>query len=239
MPAKAPAPRKPQPSFSHKPGAHFDIVELGAGRANLATNRTRLRNGKKVVLVDVAYSRRKNRLADPKFREMAEDFRKRALALHERGITIVPGESTRFLHRMVDKNWKTKSIFIEMPHPNMFANPLPLRDKYDPFVHFFKMVCDVAPKVLLPNGKIYLTTERPEFVSVIEEIARERGLSFRKKPSLTTEQAKWRTETSQEMSRRGKTIFQVEITLPLKKVFPTKGERRGWKGNQRISTQRE
>lgn len=231
MSARARAPSKPRPIFSYKPGAHFDIVELGAGRANLATNGTRLRNGKKVILVDVAYSRRKNRLADPKFREMAKDFRKRALELHERGVTIAPGESTRFLHRMVVKNWKTKSIFIEMPHPNMFANPIPLREKFEPFVHFFKMICDVAPKVLLPNGKIYLTTERPEFVSVIEKIARERELSFRKRPSLTSEQAKWRTETTQAMAQRGNTIFQVEVTFPLKKAFPKKDDRRRWNGN--------
>ncbi len=236
MPSSVRAPPVRRPITSYKPGAHFDIVELGAGRANLATNGSRIRKGKKVVLVDVAYSRRKNRLADPKFREMAENFRSRALALNDRGVTIIPSESTRFLHRMVEKNWKTRSIFIEMPHPNMFANPLPLREKFDPFVHFFKMVCDVAPKVLLPNGKIYLTTERPEFVSAIETVARERGLSFRRRPSLAAEQARWRTETTQAMSERGNTIFQVEVTLPLKKVFPKKSERRDWKGHQRIST---
>lgn len=231
MPPNARVPPKRRPIGSYKPGAQFDIVELGAGRANLATNGSRIRKGKKVVLVDVAYSRRKNRLADAKFREMAEDFRSRALHLQDRGVTIVPVDSTRFLHRMIDRGWKTKSIFIEMPHPNMFANPLPLREKYDPFVHFFKMVCDVVPKVLLPNGKIYLTTERPEFVTAIETVARERGLSFRQLPSLDPERAKWRTETTQAMSARGNTIFQVEVTYPLSKAFPSKAARREWKGN--------
>lgn len=231
MPALARPPAKKKPLYSLRTGAHFETVELGAGRANIAAYSARAHSGKNYAVVDVAYSRRKNRLADDKYREMAEHFRERAIQLHEKGVTIYPGDSLRFLKKMSQEGWRTKSIIIDMPHPNMFANPLPLREKFGPFQHFIQTVFHFAPRVLFPNGKIYITTERPEFVDAMRAATQEEGLSFRTRRPLSEAAAMWKTETTQAMMKRGATIFLVEITYPLKKAFPAKAERKRWKGN--------
>ncbi len=123
-----------------------------------------------------------------------------------------------FLNEMIEKGWKTRHINMDMPFPLMAITLAPL---------LFRAM----PRVLLPNGKVYVTTENLDDLEILKDQAKKNGFTARIMKDLSPRAAASRTQFTRSLSSlmEGNTypIHRMEITYPLKRAHPTKVERQG------------
>ncbi|MFH0970316.1 MAG: hypothetical protein V1776_02540 [Candidatus Diapherotrites archaeon] len=125
-------------------------------------------------------------------------------------VQIVSRRAFPFLEEMIRKNLRTRHINIDMPLTVGFGST----------VH---AAITNASRLLLPNGKIFITTENDDNVQKIKELAHKCGLKFRELKNLPLNAKDRRTRYTSFYQR--KTIRRIEITYPLKKAFPKKEDR--------------
>lgn len=82
-------------------------------------------------------------------------------------------EIVPFLKEMIANGQKTRHFNWDMPRPKDFELKYGLYD-------MFRLI----PKVLLPNGKIFVSSEYESLVEKVANIAREKGFRARKVPPL-------------------------------------------------------
>lgn len=129
-----------------------------------------------------------------------------------------------YLLQLIKSGIKVRHLNFDMPNTNGHGLELRL---------FFRLL----PKVLLPNGKIFVTTN---FVNLpLLESAKLNGFALREKARINKDQIDWSSIYPsfnglpltywQDLSlRSNQTIYLYEITYPLKMAYPNKEQRRNW-----------
>ncbi len=132
-----------------------------------------------------------------------------------------------YLQFCVEKGIKIRNINFDMPMPTGDAY------RIDDFLR-------LLPKVLMPNGKVFMNSERKEFLDWVRDKALKEGYSIRIREipireilshsqdklsgvSITSFMAQFFKAYSTYQ-----TMYQLEITYPLTLAYKTKEQRRNW-----------
>lgn len=192
------------------PKGVFQTIDVGTAEGKWLAKQAKKFLQRKYLAVDPAYNERAWREhTEPEKRvEIIERLANSKVQFDEKKIADV-------LHEMNVKRQKARHINIDMPNPNLAA--------YD-----FPKIFRNAKQVLLPNGKIFITSENLDFIRQVEKLAKKAGLKPRwKKPIETSSRAGEKTHAMLAMNRNYK-IHRLEITFGLKQAIPEKALRRKW-----------
>ncbi len=160
--------------------------------------------------VDVGYGgeewlrKRAVRFAKRKYVGVNPSFGKEGLAwlkenLERSGMVVRPEKIMDFADEMKSRGWRTRHINIDMPGPE---GALKI-DKYD-FPKFFRD----APRLLLPGGKIFISSENTAFLGRLATLARENGFSS-SAPRAFTNPRQMRTEYMKSRNAAGGAVYRV------------------------------
>jgi len=124
---------------------------------------------------------------------------------------------------MIAKGIKVRHVKFTMPIPDI--------EKYD-FKKFFALL----PSVILPNGKIFILSERSDFLLKIITLAKDFGFIAKQNLHLMTptfvRQLKSKSmEMLHQADNRNKPLYQLELTYSLRTAFSNKEQRRNWPRN--------
>lgn len=199
------------------PANVYQTLEVGAAEATHTHRQARRFPQRKYAVADVDYSLRKS----------SQIIENRLSKLERMGVAVHGGDIRSTLSKMIRSGTKTRHVSWVMPAPS------PRRKIRTDFGDVIFQVVSTLPKVLVPNGKLYVTTESQERVQDFRFAARENGLSFREKNDMPARQAKnYSLETRiQSTSRPHKPIYRIEITYNLGKAYSKKSERKAWPRN--------
>ncbi|GEM_PF-4661028 len=75
----------------------------------------------------------------------------------------------------------------------------------------FRNFFSVAKKVMFPGGKVFFTTESPEFISFVGRLAKEEGMTPGRASEITRPE-EIRTADERNFKRQGHKIFRFAIT---------------------------
>ncbi|MDP2666050.1 MAG: hypothetical protein Q8P05_00935 [Candidatus Diapherotrites archaeon] len=211
MPAH-PSKRNIRPSRRpfHDPTPHFQTIDLGAGGARYALEQAARFPSRKYAAVDMRYRRDRNLSHIP-------------TQTHPGSIRFFPVSIRHFLRTMIRHGWKTRHLNLDMPNA-YFRNGKRVGRNH--FEREIRNLFQNFPLVLIPNGKLFFTTESEEFMATIYRLAQEFGYSIREKKQMPFEHKRRKTAITQNLS--GSPIYRVEITYNLKKAIPQKNVRRKW-----------
>ncbi len=136
-------------------------------------------------------------------------------------ITLRDTNISKVIEEMKQKQQKTRHITVDMPDPDRDPEKL------------FTVIFDEAPQILLPNGKIFVSTESPHIATIIQLQSRSRRFKMRELPTITPEKKQRLTTTMsayfEDKTIKGqKMVRQFEITFGLKKAIPDKNQRHHW-----------
>lgn len=151
---------------------------------------------------------------------------KRARELESHGIRVSPSIE-ELIHELRAEGTKVRHFNIDMPYGLQFAHG------HDKKVHFFHSILEAIPKVLLPNGKLWITTESHSNLEELAKMAKVAGLKVRELKSFDKEKfprMQLRTETMR--NTKYSVIYRLEITYGLKKAIPRKYDRINLHGNK-------
>ncbi len=122
------------------------------------------------------------------------------------------------IQRLIGLGYRVRHINIDYPYPG------PVVDKIKNTDNYFEKVVELAPQFLLPNGKIFVTSESLDMLRQLSMIAKYHGFSVKKIVTKTLSEAKNRTFHSENLVHHP--MYRLEVTFPLKKAFPKKEDRR-------------
>jgi hypothetical protein len=201
-------------------GKVFQTVDLGAGKGEYIERQAQKFPKRKYAAVDFLFGH-------------VNFFNSDRRRLHAHGV-IVGTDAREFLDRMIREHRKTRHLNMDMPYPidtSAYAS-----QSTAAFVHALQ----VLPKVLLPNGKFYVTSESLFTIEQMQRLAIKKGFSARmRKPippivspghraSATSQEEKYpqhyRTQIMRNFAHTA--LYRLEITYNLKKAFPRKAERK-------------
>jgi hypothetical protein len=128
---------------------------------------------------------------------------------------------------MVRSGTRARNLNFEMPFPGMHEDTREVSMKAEEFRGVMSHVLSNAPHILLPNGKIFLTTEQESFARIAEKEAKKSGFSVRRKPLPHPRQTQ-KIGANARSFIAGFSLVRLEITFPLRKAFPAKKDRRAW-----------
>jgi len=131
-----------------------------------------------------------------------------------------------YLQLCINKGIKVRNINFDLPTP---------LDNVYRIEEFFEKL----PKVLMPNGKVFMNSENKAYLESIMKIALADYYSVRLKAIPITEYLKYSAgklngfKISEYMqaffaNKAYTTLYQLEITYSLSKAYKTKEERRNW-----------
>jgi hypothetical protein len=211
-PRKKTASSKPRkrPFRGPTPKKVFQTVDVGSGLGEYVLGRTRRFPRRKYVAVEYQYG------PEGKFDSVKNVYPK---VLKKKGVRVFGGYFHEFAREMVEKGLKTRHISVIMPYPSVGI-------EYSSFVLNLGRIIEWAPRILLPNGKIFLLTEKETVRNWMELMARNFGMKTRRLRTLRDPREKQDTETLQNFS--GEPVYRLEITQGLKKAVPDKSKRRKW-----------
>ena len=196
----------------------FQTVDVGTWHGEWLGNRAKTYKKRRYVAVDSAYKDMYN----PEVRGVVDGLKGKGVVVRSRGIS-------KMIDEMLERGFRTRHINIDMPVENVA-------------MYSFRKLFAKAHEVLLPNGKIYISSPTKEFLVKLEELAQANGLSTQWRKPFTKESA--RTESMQNMMKMDEKlkaeigfedeIYRLEITYGLKKAVPDKNERRKVSGRKPI-----
>lgn len=196
------------------PSNVFQTVDLGAGDAEYLRRQSKKYLSRKYAVVDDRYV---------KGHGIGLHIQKLPPNLH-----VQASSNVEMLCEMIKNNIRTRHINIDMPYPNADAKTAN-SPKYFSAVrkleYDLRRVFEYVPKVLFPNGKIFVITENQNFVAIFYRLAAEYGFSVREK-RLPVEHAERKTRVSSILS--GQPIYQLTLTNNLRTAIPNKKVRRMW-----------
>jgi len=179
----------------------FQTVEFGAGDAEHISNRA------------WKSPKRKYAAVDPRMTYI-EDL------MAYKNLEATKQSMEGYIDAMKRSGTKTRHIAIRMPNPkDIRSNDFSIRS-----------LLKEAKHVLLPNGKIFVTTESGYVVHRLVRTAMEEGFSVREPAALA--QPKTRVERMM-MDLRKKPVYRIELTYKLKTAMPgntkeAKEKRKHW-----------
>jgi len=163
---------------------------------------------RKSATVDPAYA---NFWGKPRFMKQLE----------QGGVLVFPKTLSEFINEMKQHGWKTRHFNIDMPDTGDVVGE-----------YFLKKFFRELPNILLPNGKVYVSSELPGTLEEIAQEAQKHGLKVRQLPNLTEKNEKRLTEFMQThgslFAGDQFRIYRIEITYGLRKAIPNKEKRRTW-----------
>ncbi len=186
------------------------------------------------------FKARKYAAVDPKYGSISEAARFRdniharkqewkLQQMRDQGITLIPEGIKPTVKKLLERGVKARHINIDMPEYGI--------GKY----FFDEQFMLGLNKLLLPNGKIFLTTETRETGESLGFNAKKAGFSYRELKPIRVGQerrAAIRTDTMRLLQspfnkltpsdEPARTFYRFELTKSLKKAIPNKAERRKW-----------
>lgn len=168
---------------------------------------------------------------DPRYAENGKMTR-RMLAfkknLETAGVRVEPLRLEEFIEKMKEEGLRTRHVNIELPASGGLGFGGVGGEKLTvDSLNLQKLFAEVQ-KILLPNGKIYITSESDRFLSAAEKLAGRYGLKTRRLKGLSPEAQ--RTEVG-ILIKSVWPIMRLEITYGLKKAVSGEGrEARGKRG---------
>mgnify|MGYP001612625527 CR=1 FL=1 len=151
------------------PSNVFQTVDVGTGRGNRLESIAKRFPKRKYVAVEKLFK-------DPEHDLLwSTAASPRIPALKKAGVVVRPQELRSFIDYMERHGQRTRYINFDMPIPGGFTQFKEyLGDRYG----FRKLFANV-PKILLPNGKIFVKTENLDFVDFLQRLAKRHGLKTR------------------------------------------------------------
>ncbi len=180
-------------------------------------------NGRWLIWQAEKNPRRQYLAIDPLFGNR-EKWRKTQLEqMKPRNILVEANMFQPIMDSLIKKGIRTRHINLDMLHAHdyLFYEALD-----GPITRMMGSLLSKAPRVLLPNGKIFITTEIQLYRDVIQELASKYGFSIRikenflprefvdKEGSRRTNQSYYRTPFLQD--HKNETIYRIELTYGLK-----------------------
>lgn len=164
----------------------YRIIDIGAGEAEALKKRTKRRPENKYLAIDQAYS------------PLAADYHVDPKHVVDSGIQISSLNPSGVLQRMKARGQTTDIVNIAMPDRHLLEN-------YD-----FENLIPLCREVLIPNGKIFLTTNDTTIRNTILRIAQSAGLKIRERQLRPVDRLTYWEKGSQFVTR-------LELTNTLKK----------------------
>ena len=208
------------------PKTIFDAVSVGEGFSGRYVKRKQKKD-RNIAIIDPLYSRKA-------YASEVEKFRKR-------GFVVSPERLIDFIKRMKIENTRTHRITIDMPGvvtPNLTRN---LRKNMDQIrVYSFRTLFREAKNILMPNGRIFFTTNDPKLVIKIIELGEKYGLKAAGWNNYTPEMKSARSKSNwiASMLQQGEDVFRFVLVLPLTQTH-TKKERRDLAKDKRPSSRKQ
>lgn len=131
----------------------------------------------------------------------------------------------RVLPFLIKKGIRTRHINIDMPTAAMYSGST----NQDKIRNMLTPLLQLAPHLLLVNGKIFITTEYTTYPDEIRRMAHEMGYSVRIKKDFRPKEFRRKSDGSEEISHAYnrseyvrkhslRTIYRIELTYGLKKA---------------------
>ncbi|QQR92152.1 MAG: hypothetical protein IPJ89_03250 [Candidatus Iainarchaeum archaeon] len=203
-------------------GRVFQTVDLGAGKGEYIERQSRRFPNRKYAAVDFL-------LGPEKF------FDAVGQRLHKNGVGV-GDDVTTFLRQMIERKEKTRHLNMDMPYP--FDTSAYASESQ----RAFKSALEMIPRVLLPNGKFYITSESSWTIRLMQKLAEKQGFAARQLRTIPPLSSSDLLTTAQQRALRMKQpdyyhpgmvwafanqpIYRLEITYNLKKALPSKDARR-------------
>jgi hypothetical protein len=200
-------------------GKIFQTVDLGAGRGEYIERQSQKFPRRKYAAVDFLLGH-------------ANFFNNDRRRLQAKGV-VVGTDAREFLDQMIREHRKTRHLNMDMPYPidtSAYASQSTAA---------FEHALNVLPKILLPNGKFFVTSESLFTIEHMQRLAIKKGFSARmRKPILPivspghrlppTGQEKYPQHYRTQIMRNfaHSMLYRLEIIYNLKKAFPKKAERK-------------
>jgi len=193
----------------------FQTVDIGSGKAEWLIKQKQRFGDRRYLAVD------------PEYRQNQELMRR----LKAHGLETFAGRMQGLIRKLKETKQKTRHINIDMPSYSIEKNAMnfimggkkhwAIKDEYG-----FHILFKELPKILLPNGKVFVTSENSSMLDLIEEIAHDHGFPSRRLRGFDGPiQAK---RTAFMKAHQGQTIHSIEISFGLKKALPNKAQRKNW-----------
>lgn len=214
-------------------GNVFQTVDLGAGTGSYIERQAERFPKRKYAAVDYAL-------------DYSGFFGSNRVRLQKKGVQV-GGDIREFLEMMAAKGIRTRHLNMDMPYPvdsSIYSSSS---------IEAFKHVIRLLPRVLLPNGKLYVTSEDHLTIEHLQRLAMQDGFAVRQRKAispLTTEKNPltrrlilekypnyYRTSTMRGFANVP--LYRLEITYNLKKAFPKKEVRRRLSRVQKKATSKE
>lgn len=172
------------------------------------------RHGKWIKSKAARFPKRLYAAVDPVY-EFA-DFRNKVGELKAAGVFVASAGIEAFIEGMKSYGLKTRHFNIDVPPLSWGTNQFVFR------------VLREAPNVLLPNGKIFITSEDQKFLEKVKKRANFLGLNARVRTPLIGESAR-KTSITEKIGRElEQPVYRLEITFGLKKAISEKEQRKKW-----------
>ncbi|MBU0662264.1 MAG: hypothetical protein ABH854_04285 [Candidatus Diapherotrites archaeon] len=232
--------KKPGPFRGGTAGKVIQTIDAGSGFGEWVEKQAKAHPDRKYAAVDIAYRgkgfdhvspkdyEKHARPDSPKIgKEFVENegyslkpeyFIKRGKELANQGIVVGASHIPAFLRWMKKTGWRARHINVDAP--NVWISPKP---RYSYYRSLFKE----APNILLPNGKIFIMTEKEDLVESALKLAQEYGLKARAQKVILPEGAK----RTYYLRTTADPKYRVVITYGLKKAMPEKEKRKKWTQN--------
>ena len=203
----------PGPFRGSPPSKIYQTVDLGSGTAAYIKRQATKFKKRKYAAVDPTYG------GPHGFYSSRYDVH---VSLYELGVDSYPTTFEEFIDIMKKDGLKTRHLNIDMP---TFISPNSTKG----FVQLLKNL----PHILIPNGKIYITSEMEDVIKKTGRLAMEHGLRVRRFPALNLD----RIEVKKTLTMKGYAeqkimsippIYRLEITYGLKKAVLDKKQRKKW-----------
>ena len=194
--------QRKRPFRGHAIHPFFQTTDLGSGDARYIERQATRFPLRKYAAVDLIFEGR---------HPLKEKLR-------ESGVHVSGKKIIFFLKAMIRAKRKTRHITIDMPYPYAGADQ---RANTIEFEKEMRNLFELFPKVLFPNGKIFITTEQEGFVAVLYRLAQEFQFGIRERKPMSKQEALNQTWTTAAMCSEAP-IYRVTLTYNLKKAFPSK-----------------
>lgn len=205
------------PFKGYTPRRTFQTVDVGAGFGDWLRDQAVKFPGRKYVAVDPAFGSHLEKKGQ-ELRNLRIIFK----PLRTSRVVVKPMKISEFIDEMESKGLKTRHINIDLPDEQI--------EQYN-----FDKLFREAQRILIPNGKIFVSSEKAGIIYDIKALANKHGLKTR----LLRPFEKGSPETKKTLFMRNYgfefKIHRLEITFGLKKAIPLKMQRRKWPNSKHFS----
>lgn len=182
-------PSRKKPFKGPTPEGVFQTVDVGSGGAEWIRQRAVKSKGRKYVVVEP-------HLAGEKLRWLKDN-------LEHCGVIVKPVKISGFIDEMESHGLRARHINIDMPD----TGGVEKKDVYD-----FGKLFSHARNILVPGGKIFISSENKSFLERLTAQAKNHGFASSFMPVLNNPRA-MRTEYMQSRDHAGGVVYRVVMQI--------------------------